>query len=328
MNLQIIDRQLVRELLPMKTCIELMKTAMAQTASGSTCQPPRWIIALSSGEGRGFGLMPGAMRSPDVFGAKLTAVYPENGAKGLQSHQGAIILFDATIGAPVAVVHGGEVTAIRTAAASALATQILSAPDAGDLAILGYGEQAREHLVAMACVRKLRRVRIWGRNPERALKFAQENAELSPVPIEVCKTVNIAVHQADLICTVTAADTPVLTSADVADGAHINVVGSSIAAAAEIDNQLVKRACFFVDFRPSALQQAGEFLAAKAAGLVTDDHILAEIGQVLNKQHAGRQTADEVTIYKSLGIPAEDLTCANYLYQTAVERGLGARVPF
>lgn len=148
------------------------------------------------------------------------------------------------------------------------------------------------------------------------------------MPVEVCATVNAAVHQADLICTLTAADTPVLTSADVADGAHINVVGSSIAAAAEINNQLVKRARFFVDFRPSALQQAGEFLAAKAAGFVTDDHILAEIGQVLNKQYAGRQSADDVTIYKSLGIPAQDLTCANYIYQTAVERGPGGGVPF
>lgn len=328
MEMQIIDRKLVRELLPMDTCIKLMEEAMLQTASGTSCQPPRWIIPLPSGAGRGFGLMPGAIRSPDVFGAKLTAVYPENGAKGLQSHQGVIVLFDAEIGAPVGVVHGGEVTAIRTAAASGLATKLLSPESAGDLAILGYGEQAREHLIAMNAVRKLRRVRIWGRDLQRATDFVRENANLSPVPIEVCTSVAEAVLKADLICTVTAADKPVLENAHVADGAHINVVGSSIAAAAEIDNHLVLRSRFFVDYRSSALQQAGEFLAAKAAGMVTEDHILAEIGEILHGKHVGRQSASEVTIYKSLGIPAEDLICANYLLQVARDRNLGASVPF
>lgn len=328
MELQIIGRNLVRELLPMDICIGLMEEAMLQTASGTSCQPPRWIIALPSGAGRGFGLMPGAIRSPDVFGAKLTAVYPGNGAKGLQSHQGVIVLFDAEIGAPVAIVHGGEVTAIRTAAASGLATKLLSTENAGDLAILGYGEQAREHLIAMNAVRKLRRVRIWGRNSQRAADFARENANLCPVSIEVCSSVAETVLNADLICTVTAADKPVLENVHVADGAHINVVGSSIAAAAEIDNYLVQRSRFFVDYRPSALQQAGEFLAAKAAGMVTEDHILAEIGEILHGKHVGRQSATEVTIYKSLGIPAEDLICANYLFQAARERNLGASVPF
>lgn len=328
MELHIIDRHLVRELLPMDTCIGLMETAMLQTAAGVTCQPPRWIIALPSGSGRGFGLMPGAMQTPDVFGAKLTAVYPENGAKGLQSHQGAIVLFDAEIGAPVAVVHGGEVTAIRTAAASGLATRLLANADAGDLAILGCGEQAREHLVAMSNVRNLRRVRIWGRDTARAKAFARENAALSPVSIEICTDVTETVRDADLICTVTAAREPVLESGQITKGAHINVVGSSIATAAEIGKSLVQRARFFVDYRPSALLQAGEFLAAKAAGMVADDHILAETGEILAGNHPGRQTSDEVTIYKSLGIPAEDLICANYLLQTARLRGLGACVPF
>ncbi|MDH6231772.1 ornithine cyclodeaminase/alanine dehydrogenase-like protein (mu-crystallin family) [Mesorhizobium soli] len=328
MELQIIDRSLVRELLPMETCIGLMETAMLQTAAGATCQPPRWIIGLPSGRDRGFGLMPGAMLAPDVFGAKLTAVYPENGARGLQSHQGAIVLFDAAVGTPVAIVHGGEVTAIRTAAASGLATRVLSSPEAGDLAILGCGEQAREHLLAMSCVRSLRRVRIWGRDSGRAEAFARENAARSPVPIEICANVTEAVRDADLICTVTAAAEPILENAQVADGTHINVVGSSIASAAEIGNTLVQRARFFVDYRPSALLQAGEFLAAKEAGLVTEDHILAETGEVLAGRHPGRQAPGEVTIYKSLGIPAEDLICANHLFQTARQRNLGARVPF
>ena len=272
--------------------------------------------------------MPGAIRDPDVFGAKLTAVYPENGPKGLQSHQGAIVLFEAENGAPVAIVHGGEVTAIRTAAASGLATRVLANPEAGDLAILGCGEQAREHLVAMGAVRNLRRVRVWARNVGRADIFAREHAPLSPVPIEVCGSVEDAVRDADLVCTVTAASQPVLDSAGIADGAHINVVGSSVAAAAEISNDLVARAQFFVDYRPSTLLQAGEFLSAKAAGLVSDEHILAEVGEILAGGHPGRQSPHEVTIYKSLGIPAEDLVCAHYLFYTARQCNLGARVPF
>lgn len=328
MALQIIDRDLVRKLLPMETCIGLMETAMLQTAAGTTCQPPRWIIDLPAGEGKCFGLMPGAMAEPEIFGAKLTAVYPQNGAKGFQSHQGTIVLFEAEIGAPVAIVHGGEVTAIRTAAASGLATRVLSNPGAGDLAILGCGEQAREHLVSMSCVRTLRRVRVWGRNPARAQAFARENASSSPVPIEVCASVEETVRDADLICTVSAAAEPILESAHVADGAHLNVVGSSVAAAAEIGNELVRRARFFVDYRPSALLQAGEFLAAKRAGMVDDAHILAEVGEVLAGSNPGRQNGEEVTIYKSLGIPAEDLVCANYLLQTAQARNLGDRIAF
>jgi len=328
MALQIIDRDLVRKLLPMETCIRLMETAMLQTASGTTCQPPRWIIDLPAGEGKCFGLMPGAMADPEIFGAKLTAVYPQNGARGFQSHQGTIVLFEAEIGAPVAVVHGGEVTAIRTAAASGLATRLLANAEAGDLAILGCGEQAREHLVAMSCVRELHRVRLWGRDVERAHAFALANASRSPVPIEVCTSVEQAVRDADLICTVSAAAEPILESVHVADGAHLNVVGSSVAQAAEIGAELVRRARFFVDYRPSALLQAGEFLAAKAAGLVDDSHILAEVGEVLGGSHPGRQSDEEVTIYKSLGISSEDLVCAHYLLQAAQAGNLGSRIDF
>lgn len=328
MTLRIIDQPIVRELLTMPVCIGLMEQAMQATAKGETLQPPRWIIGLPGDQGRGFGLMPGAMNAPASFGAKLTAVYPENGAKGLQSHRGIIALFEAEGGAPVAIVHGGEVTAIRTAAASALATRLLARPDADDLAILGYGEQALQHLRAMAAVRKLRRVRVWGRSAERAAHFAREGREAVDCEIEIAPTVEAAVAGASVICTVTGAAEPILAGRMISPGAHINVVGSSVAAAREIDVDAVEKARFFVDYKPSTLLQGGEFLAAKREGRVGDDHILAEIGEILTGSKTGRRTDDEITIYKSLGIPAEDLVCAHYLYTAAAERGLGASVAF
>lgn len=328
MTLQIIDQPLVRQLLTMPVCIELMEQAMRATASGQTLQPPRWIIDLPGDHRNCFGLMPGAMENPAGFGAKITAVFPENGAKGLQSHRGIIALFDSESGAPVAIVHGGEVTAIRTAAASALATRLLARPDADNLAILGYGEQALQHLRAMAAVRKLRRVRVWGRSQERAEHFAREGGEAVDCTIEVCSSVEAAVAGASLICTVTAAAEPILTGGMIAPGAHLNVVGSSVAAAREIDVDAVALARFFVDYKPSTLLQGGEFLAAKREGRVGDDHIIAEIGEIIIGTRTGRQTADEVTIYKSLGIPAEDLVCAHFLYTAAIERKLGTSVAF
>jgi ornithine cyclodeaminase/alanine dehydrogenase-like protein (mu-crystallin family) len=328
MTLQIIDQPLVREMLTMPVCIDLMEQAMRATANGQTLQPPRWIINLPGDHNHCFGLMPGAIQNPPGFGAKITAVFPENGAKGLQSHRGIIALFDSESGAPVAIVHGGEVTAIRTAAASGLATRLLARPDANDLAILGYGEQALRHLRAMAAVRKLRRVRVWGRSRERAEHFAREGGDAIDCSIEVCSSVETAVAGASLICTVTAAIEPILAGWMISPGAHVNVVGSSVAAAREIDVDAVVRARFFVDYKPSTLLQGGEFLAAKREGRVTDDHIIGELGEILIGRKVGRQTADEITIYKSLGIPAEDLVCAHFLYTAATERGLGTSVAF
>ncbi|MDQ0390801.1 ornithine cyclodeaminase family protein [Labrys monachus] len=328
MALRIIDRSLVRELLPMDGCIRLMEDAMRATARGETIQPPRWILGLPGGEGRGFGMMPGVMAKPDCFGAKVTAVYPENHARGLQSHQGLILLFDTEHGAPVAIVHGGEVTAIRTAAASGLATRLLARADADDLAILGYGEQAMQHLRAMAIVRPPKRVRVWGRSPERAEAFARQNQAFAGVPIEVMRSAEAAVKDASLICTVSAAAEPILAGRWVAQGAHLNVVGSSVAAAREIDSDAVVQARFFVDYKPSTLLQGGEFLAAKREGRVTDDHILGEIGAVLLGLLQGRRSETDITLYKSLGIAAEDLVCAHHLFTTAQQRGLGTDASF
>ena len=310
--MRMIDRDEVARRLTYEVCIPIVRAAMIAFSRGETRQLLRSIIPLA--EGRAFGVMPGALGEAAPFGAKLISVYPENFAKGIQSHQGLVILFDPETGAPVCVVHAGEVTAIRTAAASAVATEALARPDARRLAILGYGEQAETHARAMMRVRPIESITVWGRAPDRAAAFASRMAAELGLPVAAAADVAAAVADADIICTVTAAREPILTSAMVAPGTHINLVGSSMAGPVEIDDDLVVRARFIADSREGVLKQGAEFLRAKAAGRVGDDHVVAEIGQVLAGDIVGRQDAGQVTIYKSLGHVAQDLASAWALY--------------
>jgi ornithine cyclodeaminase len=310
--MRFIDRDEVARRLTYEKCIAIIRAAMIAFSRGETRQLLRSLIPLS--DGHLFGIMPGALGADAPFGAKLISVYPENFAKGLQSHQGLVILFEPTTGAPVAVVHAGEITAIRTAAASAVATDALARPDAVRLAILGYGEQAATHARAIARVRSLTAITVWGRSPDRALEFARSmRAELG-LPVTATPNVKAAVADADIVCTVTGAAEPILLGKWLRPGTHVNLVGSSHAGPAEVDNDLVVRARFIADSRQGVLAQGAEFLRAKAAGLIGDDHIAAEIGQVLAGDTPGRCSADEITVYKSLGHVVQDLAAAWALY--------------
>ncbi len=313
--MRFIDREEVARRLTYEVCIPIVRGAMIAFSRGETKQLLRSIIPLSNG--RLFGVMPGAMGAGGPFGAKLISVFQDNFAKGIQSHQGLVILFDPDTGAPVCVVDAGEITAIRTAAASAVATDVLARKDARRLAILGYGEQAATHVRAIGKVRNIESITVWGRSPDRARAFASAmQAELG-VPFSVVATVEQAVAQADIICTVTAATEPILKGDWVRPGTHVNVVGSGFAGPAEIDNDLVVRSRFIADSREGVLNQGAEFLRAKAAGLIGDDHIIAEIGQVLANDVEGRRSVDEITVYKSLGHVVQDLASAWALYSQA-----------
>jgi ornithine cyclodeaminase/alanine dehydrogenase-like protein (mu-crystallin family) len=324
MSLLVIDRETVHDLLPMADCIELMRQAMMALSAGQTRQLLRQIIPLS--DGAVFGVMPGA--APDVFGAKVLSVYPENFAKGLQSHQGFLALFDPATGQTVAMLHAGEVTAIRTAAASAAATKVLAREDARRLAILGYGEQAHTHALAMAKVRPLDAITLWGRSPERAAVLAGKlEAELS-LPVRVAPTVRDAVAEADIVCAVTASREPLLEGAWVAPGTHVNLVGSSVAAAREVDDALVVLARVFADHREGVLVQGGEIVHAIAAGLIDETHVLGEIGEVMSGAKTGRVTPADVTVYKSLGAITQDLFSGWHIYRRALAEGRGMTAPF
>jgi ornithine cyclodeaminase/alanine dehydrogenase-like protein (mu-crystallin family) len=310
--MRFIDREEVARRLTYDICIPLVRDAMIAFSEGETRQLLRSIIPLV--EGHLFGIMPGALGATRPFGAKLISIFPENAVKGRQSHQGVIVLFEPEAGIPVCIVHAGEVTAIRTAAASAVATDALARRDAKHLAILGTGEQAATHARAIAKVRPVENIAIWGRSPERVRALAAKiEAELGITTITAA-TVQAAAARADIICTVTAAHDPILKSEWVQPGTHINAVGSSHAGPAEIDNALVARARFFADSREGVLHQGGEFLRAKQAGLIDDAHIQAEIGEVLAGRAPGRGSDDEITIYKSLGHIVQDLASAWWLY--------------
>ena len=310
--MRFIDREEVARRLTYDVCISIVRQAMIAFSKGETKQLLRSILPLS--DGRLLGIMPGAMGAHAAFGAKLISVFHENFARGIQSHQGLVILFDPETGAPVCIVHAGEITAIRTAAASAVATDALARTDARRLALLGYGEQAATHARAIAQVRDLESIVVWGRSRERAQIFAKQmQAELA-VSVATARVVREAVAEADIVCTVTSAAEPILKGEWVRPGTHLNLVGSGYAGPAEVDNELVVRSRFIADSREGVLQQGAEFLRAKAEGLVGDEHIVAEIGQVLAGEIAGRRSAEEITVYKSLGHVVQDLACAWALY--------------
>lgn len=321
----LIGRDEVRQHLDLPSCIALMREAMIALSTGRTQQLLRSVIDL--GGSNAFGVMPGAMGDAG-FGAKLVSVFPHNLRYPKQSHQGLIALFDAASGAPVCLVHGGEVTAIRTAAASAAATDVLARSDARTLAILGYGEQAWQHALAIRHVRPIERLSIWGRDIELARLLAQRIYGALGLPTVAATSVEQAVADADIICTTTAATDPILFSRQVADGAHLNVVGSSRPGPVEIDSALVVRSRFFADHREGVLRQGAEFIRARDAGLIDERHVLGEIGEVMTGVLAGRQQASDVTLYKSLGSIVQDLACASFLYAGALKEGFGARVPF
>ena len=311
--MRFIDREEVARRLTYEVCIPIVRNAMIAFSRGETKQLLRSIIPLS--EGRLFGVMPGAMGAHGAFGAKLISVFHENFAKGIQSHQGLVILFDPESGAPVCVVHAGEITAIRTAAASAVATDALARKDARRLALLGYGEQAATHARAIGKVRDIESIVVWGRSHDRARAFAERmQAELG-LPAAAAASVKDAVAKADIVCTVTTASEPILKGEWVRPGTHLNLVGSGLAGPVEVDNDLVVRSRFIADSREGVLSQGAEFLRAKAAGLIGDDHIVAEIGQVLAGEIVGRRSAEEITVYKSLGHVVQDLASAWALFR-------------
>jgi ornithine cyclodeaminase/alanine dehydrogenase-like protein (mu-crystallin family) len=312
----------VRALLPMSECVELMRRTMIALSEGRAVVPLRSVMAMPGARGM-LGNMPGYLADPECFGVKLVSLIPRNDPARHSSHVGLILLFEPEHGCPVGLLDAAEITAIRTAAASGLATRLLARPDAGDLAILGAGEQARSHLQAMLAVRPLRRIRVWARDQGKADVFAGSEGARHGVMIETAGSVPEAVEGADIICTLTKAREPILSGDWISSGAHLNVVGSSIAAAAEIDTAALVRSRFFVDCRNSTVHESGEYLRALRSGSISAAHIAAEIGEVANGTNPGRTSPDEVTLYKSLGVAPQDLAAAHYVLEKARSAGIG-----
>ena len=311
-----------RELLDMRTCIEVMRGVFEALAHDRVAQPLRNILWLSPGTA-GIGMMPGALHAEQIAGIKIVSVFPKNAGTAYESHQGAVMLFDVSNGYPLAIVDAGEITRVRTAAVSGLATRLLARTDATSLAILGTGTQGFSHLEAMLAVCPLQRIRVWDRQRASAERFAAHGDAAFGVQIDVVDTPDDAVRDADIVCTTTGSREPVLRGATLAAGAHVNAVGACVPTARELDADAVRRSTLVVDRRESALREAGDFVLAKQEGVVDDRHIRAELGDVVTGKHPGRSSGDEITLFKSLGLAVEDVAAAHHVYQRARELGRG-----
>ena len=325
MTLLILNKYDVESLLPMQKCIGLMEDALRSLALGEVVLPLRPVIRIPDSP-NAFAVMPAYSRPLRAIGAKLITVFPGNHGTALDSHQGLVVLFDGERGTPVAIMDAGSITAIRTAAVSGVATNLLARDDAAVLAILGAGVQARTHIEAMMAVRPFRRIAVWSRTSARAREVAADAASRFNVDADVSPDARSAARDADVICTVTASREPVLAGACVSPGTHINAVGASLSETRELDTDLVQRARVFVDRRESALNEAGDLLIPIREGAIGADHIVGEIGELLAGSAAGRRSPDEITVFKSLGIAVEDLACAHFLQHAAARAQVGTQV--
>lgn len=318
----VLSREDVAALLPPRTAIEVVADAMVAVSRGETELPLRSVMDVD-GPNR-MGIMPGMMRHPACHGIKLVSLFPGNTAAGFSSHQGAMVLFEPRHGSVVAMMDGGPLTALRTAAASAVATRALSRSNASVLAMVGAGEQARHHLDALMTVRRIRELRIASRTEKSAATFAAHAQRLYPqLRVGAGTDIEAAVDGADIVCTVTTSPAPVLRGEWIAAGTHLNVVGASIPSRREIDDETVLRAKVFVDYRPSTFAQAGEIVDLLEAGVIGREHVRAEIGEVLSGSTEGRASDGEITLYRSLGVAAQDLACAHHCWAEAVASGRG-----
>ncbi len=327
METLIVNQQEVPLLLPMGECMEAVAAALAAVADGEAMLPLRSILWLPERVG-GLGLRPAALLPERVVGLKAITFFPGNEGTELDTHQGAVLLFEAERGRLLAVMDATSITAIRTAAASGVATRLLAREDAGDLAIVGSGTQARTHLEAMAIARRLRRVRVASKDLDRAKAFAARESGRHGIAVEPVASVREAVAGADIICTVTSSREPVLLGEWISPGAHINAVGSSVPFARELDTAAVVRSRLYVDRRESALNEAGDFLIPKKEGAIGDDHIVGEIGELLTGRVRGRASAQEITLFKSLGLAVEDVASARLIYDKAKKSGTGRFLDF
>jgi len=301
--MRFITAQEIETVLSWPEVVDVVRDAMIEVSSGGMIAPPRVRMAID--DVNGMGMMPGAVRKPAVHGIKLNSLYPGNPKKGLSGHLGMMVLFDSSTGLPVALLEAGALTALRTPAATVLATQTLAKKDASVFAILGTGEQAHRHLDAFLECCSPREIRIWGRRTEAAEALAATAND--PDKVRAVDDIRDAVTGADVITTVTSSPTPILQGEWLQPGQHVNLVGSSMRTSREIDAEGVTRLRFFVDSRDSASKQAGEYLEELEQGRISEEHIIGEIGEVLLGNVDGRTSDAQITGYKSLGVAAQDL---------------------
>ena len=324
--MRIITEAMVEEHLSLPECISAMREVMTAVSNDEATLPIRNYLPIPNQPGK-MAIMPGTIEEPGpCFGIKLVCKYERAADSPYGTHVGMVLVFDSEKGVPLAMIEGASLTAIRTSAASAMATDLLANPDAKSLAILGCGEQALRHVRAMLAVRDVQHIHVWGRNVARADAFCQRLSKETGVEMSVAKSAEACVVNADLVCTTTASKTPILKGAWLKPGCHVNLVGAAIPTSAEADADVVTRSRFFVDYKPAAMAAAGELLNAITAGVASADTIVAEIGEVAADRVQGRVSTNDITVYKSLGVSSQDLAAGHKLYELACREGFGVEI--
>jgi alanine dehydrogenase len=328
----LLSEQDVRTVLFMDDLIGAMHTALVQFSGGKVVQPLRTVIDVDPRKAF-FAVMPALVTGTDdrgesaggatALGAKLVTVFGGNAAAALPTHLATIVLLDPATGELLAVMDGRFITEARTAAVSAVSTRLLARKDAGTLALIGSGVQARSHLDAIGRVRALREVRVWSPSDAHRRAFVQEAQPRVKAPVVLCASALEALDGADIVVLATSAREPVVRNEWIADGAHVCAVGACRPDQREMDTALVSRGRLFVDSRTGALAEAGDLLIPMKEGVFDQTHIAGELGELAAGGVAGRTSPGEVTIFKSLGIAVEDVAAAHLAYVKAAERGLG-----
>jgi alanine dehydrogenase len=321
----ILSEKQVQSLIDIGELIEALEHAHIQYSTGNAVMPVRLVVPLRQIQGR-ITSMPGYLPEDKALGMKVVTYFQNNPQQGLPAILATIMLFSTETGKMIAVMDGSYITAIRTAAASAMATKVLAKPQTPVLAVLGAGVQARAHIRALCHIRHFEKIKIYSPSGTSALAVKKELEPHVGVDIEVAESLEEAVRYSHLVVTVTTAKEPILNRDWLAPGVHINAVGSHRPDLREIDGATLALSRVVVDSREAIMAECGDILLAIKENSITEKNIHAEIGEVLARLKPGRTSADEITLYKSVGIAIQDVATAQLVHQKALERKVGTNV--
>ncbi len=306
----------------MPNCIDSMEMMFRSVSTGEATMLERSILPLSGGKGH-LVIMPASQK--DVLSAKVMTIFNGNARTSFETIQGAVLIFEAKNGRLLGIIDSARLTAIRTAAVSALATKILARTDATNLALLGSGTQAAAHLEGMSFARNISKVRIWSRNQDHAKRLARKVASLD---VKFVNSVQDAVKDADIICTATSSPVPIVSREWLSDGCHINAIGAYSETTRELDTKTVEDSRLYVDSREAALKEAGDFLIPRKEGAITDEHIVGDLSELITRRVKGRTSHSDITLFKSVGLAVEDAAAAWSLYENASQGSKGTWIEF
>ena len=324
MQIRILTGEEVRLALPMAEAIEAMKEAYRQLSAGMASVPLRTRIDVAKQKGAAL-FMPALLHTTGALAVKIVNVFPQNADLGLPTIHAVVVVIDPDTGLPLALLEGGSLTAIRTGAASGAATDLLARSDARQVAIFGSGVQARTQLEAVCTVRNIEEAWVYSTDMEGAQTFADEMGGAGPIPpqIMVAGEPIEALASADVICTATTSLSPVFSGQDLKLGTHINAIGAYTPEMQELDEHTVEQAYVVVDSRQAVLEEAGDLIIPIQMGLIREDHIRAELGEIVSGDAQGRSTENQITLFKSVGVAVQDAAAAGLALRRAEDLGLG-----